>query len=360
MRPADVQTLLLRRFEDLYPQLAFRAMRRFPARGQAGVRFTLRVAVGRAATEMEMDCAILSDGALDPVRAWIEQREAMPLPGHGSAAPTSPDGVPRTLVVVAPMVDPQARHLLQDRGIGYLDLNGNAYLETPNVYVQLGGRTKKAPPRQSFRSPFQGKGERVVRRLLLQPKKHWTMRQLGRAAEVSLGLTSTVTSALAEMGAVTKERSGLDLFDPRRLLEAWSQSYDLRNNALATYRSALSPEEIQRILIEERAHLRHRYALTLWSAAQLRLPNMRQRTAYVALYWKDGVDELVDILHLNAEQGSTYVFCFQPYDDSLLWGMEALNGLYVVHPLQLYLDLASGDDSEVRLAQRVRETLLDW
>jgi hypothetical protein len=359
VRPADVQALFLRRFEDLYPQLAFRAMRRFPARGEAGERFTLRVAVGRAATELELNCAILSDGALDPVEAWIEQQAAIPSPGLAPVAKSSA-GVPHILVVVAPLVDAQARHLLQEQGIGYLDLNGNAYLETPNVYVQIGGRAKKAPPRQPFRSPFQGKGERVVRRLLLQPKKHWTMRQLARAAEVSLGLTSTVTSSLAEMGAVTKERSGLDLFDPRRLLDAWSRSYDLRNNTLATYRSALSPEEIQRTLITERANLRHRYALTLWSAAQVRLPKVVHKTAYVALYWMDGVDELVDGLHLDAEQGSTHVFCFQPYDDALLWGMEALNGLYVVHPLQLYLDLASGDDSEVQLAQRVRETLLGW
>jgi hypothetical protein len=349
----------LRRFADLYPQLAFRAMRRFLTKEPTGVHLTLRVAVGRAATEMEMDCAILPDGALNPVQAWLARGDELPPPGLKPATPTSPDGVPRTLVVVAPMVDAEARHLLQKRGIGYLDLNGNAYLETPNVYVQLGARPQKALP-QGFRSPFQGKGERVVRRLLLQPKKHWTMRELAQAAEISLGLTSSVTSALAEIGAVTKDRSGLDLFDPRRLLDTWSQSYDLRNNNLATYRSALSPGEIQRILIEERAHLRHRYALTLWSAAQVRLPNMRQRTAYVALFWKDSVDELVNILHLDAEKGSTYVFCFQPYDDALLWGMEALDGLYVVHPLQLYLDLASGDDSEVRLAQRVRETLLDW
>jgi hypothetical protein len=35
-------------------------------------------------------------------------------------------------------------------------------------------------------------------------------------------------------------------------------------------------------------------------------------------------------------------------------------GLRVAHPLQLYLDLGSGDERELELAKRLRERLLPW
>ena len=58
--------------------------------------------------------------------------------------------------------------------------------------------------------------------------------------------------------------------------------------------------------------------------------------------------------------GSAYLF-FQPYDESLLWGAQAdESGVISVNPLQLYLDLGSGDEQELALAQQVRARLLGY
>ncbi len=369
MRPFDVQSLFVRRFGDLYPQLKFRAMRHAPANGQAAQGLILRVSLGRANVELDLHCEILGDGQLEGVQSWLERPQASspaPLVGdasdmaNGAVGAGAALGVHPLSVVVAPDLSYDAQRLLQNRGIGYLDLSGNAYLETHGVYVQIDGRASRVAAEREHRSPFMGKGERVVRRLLLQPKKPWTMRQLAQAAHVSLGLASNVTSALAELGVVTKDRSGVEVFDPGRLLDAWAESYELQRSTLATYRSSLSAADLQRILIRERANLRHHYALTLWSAVQVRLPTVVLKSSHLAFYWLHGIDEVSDVLQLSKDKGQTYVFCFQPYDESLLWGMEAARGLYVVHPLQIFLDLSRGDAGEVQLAQRVRETLLGW
>jgi len=53
------------------------------------------------------------------------------------------------------------------------------------------------------------------------------------------------------------------------------------------------------------------------------------------------------------------VFVFSPYDQAVFWEAKRYrDGSVVAHPLQLYLDLASGDKDEVALAQRVRERFL--
>ena len=41
-------------------------------------------------------------------------------------------------------------------------------------------------------------------------------------------------------------------------------------------------------------------------------------------------------------------------------GAGGLWGLAVVNRMQLYLDLGSGDEAEVALAERVRERLIAW
>ena len=64
---------------------------------------------------------------------------------------------------------------------------------------------------------------------------------------------------------------------------------------------------------------------------------------------------------MSKRKGQTPVFVFQPYDESLLWGAtETRDHLSVVHPLQLYLDLCSGDKEELELAESVRSRLLPW
>jgi hypothetical protein len=53
------------------------------------------------------------------------------------------------------------------------------------------------------------------------------------------------------------------------------------------------------------------------------------------------------------------VFVFTPYDEGVFWAARRYrDGSVVAHPLQLYLDLASGDKDEVALAHRIRERFL--
>jgi predicted N-formylglutamate amidohydrolase len=149
----------------------------------------------------------------------------------------------------------------------------------------------------------------------------------------------------------------LAVHDRTALLDAWAEAYDLRRNPFIIYRTWLAVEEIE-------ARLRDRggesYALTLWSGMR-HLMGEAERPKTVALFWSDEMAAAEELLQLSRRGAPSYVFVFQPYDESLLWGAAANKaGLRVVHPLQLCLDLGSGDEHEMALAQRVREALLPY
>ena len=185
------------------------------------------------------------------------------------------------------------------------------------------------------------------------------MRTLAQAADVSLGMASMATTALAAARLVTKGRGGLRVTDPAGLLDAWLERYDLRRSPLHIFRSWWGVDELARRLAQRCAAHGHS-ALTLWSGAE-RLLAEEPTAPRLAFYWQGDLEPLVEILNLDEVKGRTYVFVFEPYDESVLWEHRraAEDHPAIVHPLQLCLDLSSGDAAELALAQRVRAAFLD-
>jgi len=348
VRQAQVQSQFLRTFGDLFPQFKFRGMRRFSDRSCAPYTLALRLAFGSSEREIDLLCVALPTGQPQEVERFIKRIDA---------AVALDSDVPTIPVLVAPRFPPDSRNLCRQRSVGYIDLRGNMGIDAPGLYIDV--EKDKKPTDGERRSPFQGKAERVARRLLLEPDYHWTMRRLSEAADVSLGLASTTTSSLAKDGFVTKSRSGLELYNPGKLLDAWSQHYDLRKSPFRAFRGDMSLDQLYDRL-GQRSDLSSQYALTLWSGADVLL-GPEFTSPNVALYWVGRPDDLAQELGLKDNGGRLNVFVFQPYDESILWGSNvSREGVQIVHPLQLYLDLGSGDEDELQIAQRVRRRLLPW
>lgn len=349
MRHAEVQTRFLKSFGRLFPQFMFRGIRHFPTRSREPFQLALRLAIGQPRIELDLLCAILSTGEPDEVQRFLEQiaqAEEPLLQGQGIA------------VLVGPRLGREAQTLCRTAGVGYFDLEGNAGLQTERIYIEIAGERVDPEPKRIVQTPFEGKSERVVRRLLLDPGRVWAMRDLAEAAKVSLGLASMVTTTLTEIGGVLKGRNGLSVMNPNLLLDSWSDRYDLRRSAFRIWRSDQDAEQLQVELGSLPLDGNERYALTLWSGAQRLLP-FDEPTPHVALYWAGEPAALARRLSLSESSGRTVIFVFTPYDEGVLWETRRCrDGAMVAHPLQLYLDLASGDEKEVQLAQRVRERFL--
>lgn len=348
MRQSEVQMRFLKDFAELYPRLSFRGLRRFASGTEDPFHFVLRIGIGKA--EVELYCVALTEGHPEEAQRFLDRVQ------QGAALEHAEDGAPVLLVLVAPYLSDETRTRCGAAGVGCFDLAGNAFLSTDGVFVDIGGRPNPNARERRLGTPFSGRAERIARTLLLHPDKQWAMRELAAAAKVSLGMASMVTTNLRDAGMVNKGHDGLTVEDPGALLNAWAQQYDLRRSNFRTLRTRLSQADILKVLARERPRIGPQYALTLWSAAQ-HLLGEQAPPRLMALYWVGTPTELENLLGLG-QVGTTNVFVFQPYDESLLWQREERGGILLVHPLQLYLDLGSGDENEVALAERVRERLL--
>lgn len=352
MQQNEVINLLIARFEALYPQFLFRALRRLPPPGRVGIPYdlVLRIALGNSGHELALGCLVLENGYHDEVVRAIQRIVR---------AREQENGLEWLPVLLAPYLTQDDRCLCRQNRIGHLDLVGNAGLESSDVFVAIERSTPRPSPGiERTISPYEGKAERVARRMLLVPQKTWNMRELAAQCEISLGMASMVTTALVEQGVVTKTRKGVALFDPRALFETWEKAYHFSRNPYQVYRTSASAskvvDRIKALPIREPDD----WALTLWSGA-FELLNETPEEARLGLYWAGDVAECAERLHLGRLIGDTVVLIFQPYDLSVLWQTTALtNGVRVVSPLQLYLDLASGDAEEIELARRVRSRFL--
>ncbi len=352
MRQSEVQLRFLKSFTELFPRLAFRGLRRFASGSEGPFAFVLRVSAGRAGVDVDLHCVALTEGHPEEVKRFLARIK------EGQPPAPAEDGAPCLPVLIAPYFSDETRATCAGEQVGCLDLAGNAHLDVDGVYLEIGGRPNPNVRERRLRTPFEGRAERVVRTLLLSPDRQWSMRELAKAADVSLGMASMVTTDLRNAGMVNKGRDGLTLLSPADLLSAWAEKYDLRRSSFRTFRSRQSQTDIERVLSHERSRVAGRYALTLWSGARHLLAE-EAPARLMALYWVGQTSELEQMVGLG-HVGTVNVFVFQPYDESILWRREERNGLSIVSPLQLYLDLGSGDESEVALAERVRERLLTW
>ena len=352
MQQNEVINLLIARFEALYPQFVFRALRRLPPPGRVGIPYdlVLRIALGNAGNELALGCLVLENGYHDEVVRAIQRIVR---------AREQESGLEWLPILLAPYLTQDDRCLCQQNRIGHLDLVGNAGLEAPGVFVAIERSTPRpSPGTPRTISPYEGKAERVARQMLLMPQKIWNMRELAGQCGISLGMASMVTTALVEQGVVTKTRKGVALFNPRALLETWEKSYHFSRNPYQVYRTSVSAgkvvDRVKALPIKQPDD----WALTLWSGA-FELLKETPEEARLGMYWAGDVAECAERLHLGRVIGDTVVLVFQPYDLSVLWQTTALtNGVRVVSPLQLYLDLASGDAEELALARRVRSRFL--
>ena len=96
------------------------------------------------------------------------------------------------LLVLVPSLSKEGKALLRDAGIGYLTLEGDAFIRFKGVLVERSAgplrneRMSGASSRErTLPFPYSSKASRVVRTLLERPKEQWTVRALAEASKVA-------------------------------------------------------------------------------------------------------------------------------------------------------------------------------
>lgn len=241
-------------------------------------------------------------------------------------------------MVVAPYISPRGRAVLRRSDVGFLDLQGNCFLQFNGIYIDREQPEKPQTRKRQQRNLFAPVSSRIHRVLLANAQRSWKISELAQEADVSLGLTHRVVRRLLADMFLQKQGRLLVLHEPGQLLGAWRDAYDFSKNIARSYHAAARTPTVlmQKISLVAGAE-RVKYGFTLHSGASLRAPFVRFTDVHV--YIDSDADRWVDALDLRSVEFGGNLSLIQPYDEGVFYAKQDIDGKAVVSDVQLYLDL---------------------
>ena len=267
-------------------------------------------------------------------------------------------------LVVAPRLTERTRELLQRQGMDYIDLRGDLRVMVPGRLLLVahgvaGPTIDELPDRKDrIANPFKGKASRIVRALLANPRQWFRVTELAETVKVSAGLCVKTLRTLETDLHVRRDRHRrVRLADGEALLRRWAAvSSNAFRNAGRFASPILDPDELAMRLSERLGRLGMEYALTRLSAARFIEPYAPARVVDVYLDDESG-DSPRDLNLFPVHRGES-VRLVRPSDAGVFQFTEERQGVTVVNPVQLFVDLSSGRGRESDVAERLVENRL--
>lgn len=267
-----------------------------------------------------------------------------------------------TPVFIAPYISPAVRQLCQDKGVGYLDLEGNARIAFGGVFVERIVADKPAAAQRELKSLFRPKSSQVLRAMLREPGRAWRVTELSKVAGVSLGHVSNVRTGLIDREWARASDDGLVLLEPDALLDAWRDTYTAPSGEKLRFYTPMHGSALEDAA---RSALRAndgpgRVAFASFSAAQWLSPYARTGTHH---FFADGqgLRKLQAALQLTPSVKGENVVVTLPKDAGLLADtVEPAPGAVCTSPVQTYLDLSIAGERGAEAADHLRQERLSW
>jgi hypothetical protein len=260
-------------------------------------------------------------------------------------------------VIIAPFISREGADICRNIGVGFIDLSGNCLLNLDGLYIERTGYPNKFKKPREIQSLFSPKSSRVIRCLLSDPKRSWTLKGLATETGVSIGLIHRMATALENSFFAKKELRAFKLEDPARLLEAWREEYYRRSPKWVRYvvRADSIKESITRVKTAATYH-GVRYAFTGPSGASLISSYLTPIAVH--LYVDVLKEEFLEELKADPVSSEGNLFIRVVEQENEFIGSRQVEGFYVVSDLQLYLDLwAMGGRGQEAAEELRRERL---
>jgi len=260
-------------------------------------------------------------------------------------------------MIIAPFVSSEGAAICNDFGIGFVDLSGNCLLSLDGLYIERTGFPNRFRKPREIQSLFSPKSSRVIRCLLSDPNRAWTLKGLSTETGVSIGLIHRLAIALENNLFAEKKLGAFKLEDPARLLEAWREEYYRRAPRWVRY--VVKAGSIKESLTKLRSAAVHhgvRYAFTGPCGASLISPYLTPTVVHIYVdVLKNEFLEEIKADQVSSE-GNMLVRVVEQENEFI--GSRQVKGIYVVSDLQLYLDLwAMGGRGQEAAEELRRERL---
>jgi hypothetical protein len=271
------------------------------------------------------------------------------------AQPRAPIGV-----LAVPFMGEVGRRLIEQAGLSWIDLSGNASIDAPGIRIRLLGKPNRFAKGRRPSSLFATRNSRVVRVFLLDPTRRLTQQEIVALSGLDKGRVSRIVRQLVDEGHLAREGRALRCLRPGDLLEAWREAYDFKRHRVV--RGILGGRNSDEVLAAIAGVLRKQkveYSMTGLAGAWLLTGHAMFRT--ITLFVRGNApDVLSRELGLIDEPRGANVWIVAPNDDGVFMGARTQDGLRCAHPLQVYLDLKAHPERAAEAADEVRRRHLPW
>ena len=204
---------------------------------------------------------------------------------------------------------------------------------------------------------FSPKASRISRVLLIHPHEGWTVEDLSKEAEVSLGFTHAVVMSLIDQGHVYRDSSyRLRVSDPVKFIQRWAAYHNYTSmNTFLHYHTF--EKNIEVFLSNMKGAYGLEYALTVLAGAHLVAPYVRPTTVHFYIKKEKEAETWVELLSLRPVEKGGNVSMVLPHDEGVFYGVTHVGGVNVVSKVQLYIDLFNYPARREEAAEMVLKTL---
>jgi len=270
------------------------------------------------------------------------------------------------MLLIAETTTEQARTILTEHGIGFIDGLQNAHIELPGLLFHIEGRRggrRTAGPTPPAR--LRGKAGAAAQALLLQPGREWTVTELADEAGIAAGLAHRVLARLEREGIVAAEGSGPQrvrtLTNPTALLDLWAEEQVEQPRRTLGYLLAQTPQQLANRIATGLDRAGIEYAITGAAGANFLAPFV---TAIpVTDVWIAATADPTEVLRdLGADpvtEGQNLVLLQAKDDAPILW-RRALGEVWVANPFRLFADLRRDPRRGREQADHLREEVIGF
>lgn len=259
----------------------------------------------------------------------------------------------KPVIVIAENILPQTKEELRKHNIGYLETNGNVYLQKlPTYFIWINDKKPNVLTKEVNRA-FTKTGLKVVFLLLVDENfVHKTYRTIADIAEVGLGNVNNIIKGLKDLRLIVQKNDrDLLITNKKAILDRWITAYEQRlkpalhignfrfldNNAIFNWRNLRLHEQ------------------TLWGgepAGDLFTDNLNPEI--LTLYTTETLGELMRNYRLVPdEKGNVEVY-------KKFWKVKASPIEGVVPPVLAYADLINtGNQRCIETAQKLYEKYIE-
>lgn len=272
------------------------------------------------------------------------------------------DAIP---IVAGLYIGERARDLLRDEGVGYLDLAGNVYFARNSIYVERLVDKNPFSNKPPLKNIFAPTSSRIARAMLIEPKRSWTMSELSKVANVSIGQTYKVLEAMSEEELAVKDASGKWVVaSPTALLDAWKKVYPTYQNKLYRMFSFANDVQLPSQIMRTAQESKLQYALGFFTGADLIAPFIRGLSKVQLYTTEEAIEIWKRKLNLKEVDSGGNVELYIPYDNGVFYGLQDYKRddgtVKIVSNVQLYMDLFGNPARGEEAAEHLREVKLGY